>query len=191
MHRAAELEVAAQADGEVVEAAALAADGQEVGERLGRVVVAAVARVDDGHRRVHGRYHGRALLGVAHGDDVGVAADDADSVRHALALSRGGAASLGEAEHAAAELEHRGLEAEPRPRGGLEEERRELFILASLAVVLRVGDYLVRLVEQSGYLLGAEVEYVYKVSHFLPPIQLSSEGFARKAMSPGTVCAGI
>ena len=41
------------------------------------------------------------------------------------------------------------------------------------------------------YLLGAQVEYVYKVSHFLPPIQLSSEGSARKAMSPGTLCAGM
>ena len=92
---------------------------------------------------------------------------------------------------AAEELQHRGLEGKARAGRRLKEERREFFIFAPFPVLLGVGDYLVRLVEYLLYLLGAQVEYVYKVSHFLPPIQLSSEGSARKAMSPGTLCAGM
>ncbi len=77
MYRAPELEVTAETDGEVFKASHLAVDGQKVGERLRGVVVTAVAGVDDGHERVHGRHQRRALLGMAHGDDVAVAAHSA------------------------------------------------------------------------------------------------------------------
>ena len=44
-----ELQVTAKTDGEVVEAAQLAGDGEQVGEGLCRVAVAAVTGVDDRH----------------------------------------------------------------------------------------------------------------------------------------------
>ena len=51
------------------------------------MVVAAVPGVDDGHQRVPAGHQGRALLGVAHGDDVRVAGHGAHGVRHALPLA--------------------------------------------------------------------------------------------------------
>ena len=51
MDGAAEFQIAAQTDGQVIEAAFLAMDGQEIGEGLGRVIVPSVAGVDDGDGR--------------------------------------------------------------------------------------------------------------------------------------------
>ena len=109
--RAAELQVAAQTDRQIVQPPLFAVDGHEVGQRLRGVIVAAVARVDDRDLRVHGRDQRRALLGMAHGDDVAVAADDAHGVRDGLALGGGRALRRGDAEHLAAEREHRALKA--------------------------------------------------------------------------------
>ena len=83
---AAELQVAAQADGQVIQPALAAADGHQVGQGLGGVLVAAVAGVDDRDAGVAGGAQRCALLGVAHGHDVGIAGDHADGVGHALAL---------------------------------------------------------------------------------------------------------
>ncbi len=46
MYRAAELQVAAQADGQVIQPSHAAADGHDVRQGLGGVLVAAVARID-------------------------------------------------------------------------------------------------------------------------------------------------
>ena len=80
VYRAPELQVAAQPDGERVEPAQLALDGKEVGERLRRVEVSAVAGVDDRHIRAHGRHERGAFFWMAHGNDVGVAAHHGDGV---------------------------------------------------------------------------------------------------------------
>lgn len=47
MDRAAELQIAAEADREVVETPLFALDGQQVGQRLRGMGMAAVARIDD------------------------------------------------------------------------------------------------------------------------------------------------
>lgn len=49
MHRAAELKVSATADDQLVEPSLLAADGEQIRQRLRGVIMSAVARVDDGH----------------------------------------------------------------------------------------------------------------------------------------------
>ena len=54
-------------------------------EKLHRTV-AAVAGIDDRYLTELGGGVGSTLLGMAHGDDVGVAADSVDGVAHGLAL---------------------------------------------------------------------------------------------------------
>ena len=165
MHRAAELQVAAEADGEAAQPSLLAADGQQVGERLRRMAVAAVAGVDDRHGRLRGGGHRRALLRVAHRDDVGVAADRPHRVGHALALSRARAVCGGKAEHAAAQLEHRRLEAQPRAGTRFEEKSGELFARAGVREGRAVGDDAVRRVGQQLDFVIAQVGDVDQMTH--------------------------
>ena len=106
MDRASKLEVSAEADRQIVEAALFAVDCQKVWERLGRMVVSAVACVDDRNLRAHRSDKRRALLRVAHGNDVCVAADRAHRIRYALALCCGRAVSGREAECLTAQAQH-------------------------------------------------------------------------------------
>ena len=171
MHRATEFEVAAETDGEVFKASHLAVDGQKVGERLRGVVVTAVACVDDGHERVHGGDQRRALLGMAHGDDVAVAAHGADRVRHALALGGGRAFRLREAEHLPAEGEHRALKAQACAGGWLEEERGEDLAVALVRIGGGAVDDVAGGVHQLHDLLRGELhdvdEMAVHISYFL------------------------
>ena len=54
VHGTAEFEVAAEADGEIVESADLALDGQQVGQGLRGMRMRAVAGVDDRYTAVEG-----------------------------------------------------------------------------------------------------------------------------------------
>src|SRR6185436_14260142 len=76
--RAAVLEVADEGDLEVVEAAAPLPDRVEVEQRLRRMLVGAVAGVDDRLLGALGREAGRALARVADEHDVAVVLDHAD-----------------------------------------------------------------------------------------------------------------
>ena len=183
---AAKLEVAAEAHGQVVESPLLALDGEQVRERLRRVVVAAVTGVDDGDLGVHGGDERRALFRVAHGDDVGIAADGADGIGDALALRRGRAAGGREAEDLAAEREHGGLEAQARPGGGLKEQRGEDLAVALVGIGLRAGDDVVGLGDQFVDLLGAELQNVDQVVH----ISLFLQSKIRPRGHSGTAGAG-
>jgi hypothetical protein len=98
------------------------ADGQEVRQRLRRVQVAAVARVDDRNGRVLTGDARCSLLGVTHDDDVSVAGHRTDGVGDALALGDRAGRRFGEADHVAAEAEHGGLKAETGAGGGFVEE---------------------------------------------------------------------
>ncbi len=137
---AAEAEVAAEADGQVVDVAEFTVDGQQVGEGLRRVAVAAVAGVDDGHR---GDFRGgqrSALDGVAHGDDVGEAGQDADGVLDGFTLGDRRAGGVGETEDLSAEFLHGGGKAQARTRAGLVEEGGEFLVGHRLIVLLGMFD---------------------------------------------------
>ena len=162
---AAELEVAAEAHGQVVEAPLFTVDGEKVGQRLGRVVVTAVARVDDGDLGVHGGDQRRALLGVTHGDDVSIAADGAHRVGNALALGGGRTAGGREAQHLAAETEHRGLKAQARAGRGLKEERCEDLAVALVCVGVGVVDDVVGRGDHIVDLLGGQLQNVDQMLH--------------------------
>ena len=85
------------------------------------MLVGAVAAVDDGHGGELAGQARRAFLGMTHHHRVGVGADDLDGVRQGFAFLGAGVAPVGEADDAAAQPLHRGLEGQTGAGGGLEE----------------------------------------------------------------------
>ena len=106
MDGATEAQVAAETDRDPVDVSQFALDGQQVGQGLRRVAVAAVAGVDDGDGRHFGGIELRAFDVVTHRDEFGEAADHAHRVLYRLALAHGRTAGVGETEHVAAQLHH-------------------------------------------------------------------------------------
>ena len=180
MHRAAELQVAAQADGHPADFPPLAADGEHVGEGLGGVLVAAVPGVDNGDVGVAGGHIGGALLKVAHGGDVGVAGNHADGVGNALPLGGGAAARRGEPQHLAPQAHHGGLEAQTGAGAGLVEQGGQNLAVAGVGVLCRAGQDVLRQREQPVRLLAGEIQRVDKVSHKVPSFPKSSLYIPRK-----------
>ena len=86
MYGAPELEVAADADRHVVESALDGADGHQVGERLGRMLMSAVTRVDDRDLGDKGGNVRCTLLRMADRCNISETGDDTDRVRYTLAL---------------------------------------------------------------------------------------------------------
>lgn len=109
MDGAAVLEVAGEGDGQAGDGAELLADGEEVEEGLGRVLHAAVAAVDDGHRGELGGGGGGGFVRVAEDDGVAVAAEGADAVLEGFAFLRAGVGG-GDGDGSTAEALHGGVE---------------------------------------------------------------------------------
>ena len=99
MDGAAKLQIAAQTNGQIIQPAHAAADGHQVGQGLGGVLVTTVTGVDHRNAGVAGSTQRCALLGVAHGNDIGIAGHHPDGVGHALALGGAGHVLAGEAQH--------------------------------------------------------------------------------------------
>ena len=165
MYRSAIFQVAAEAHGKVAKSSLFAVDGQKVCQRLGGMAVTAVARVDDGNACIGRRHIGCALLGVTHGDNIGVAADNLGGIGNALALGcrRGGC--LGKADDASAQLQHRRLKAETRASGRLKEQRCQLFAAASLAVLFGRCNNILGNRDQLLDLGGGQILYIDQMSH--------------------------
>ena len=133
------------------------------------MIVAAVTGVDDGDAGRPGGNVGRALLGVAHGDDVGVAADHPGGVGHALALGGGGGTGFAEAQHRAAQLQHGGLEAQAGAGGRLKEQGGQLLVGASVPVVFGVGNDVLGGGDQLVQLVNAQFQDAVQTSHAFAP----------------------
>ena len=155
---AAVFQVAAQADGQVVQPSHFPGDGQKVSQGLGGMVVHTVTGVDDGNRGVPGGHEGGTVHGVPDGHDIRVAGDDLGGIRHALALGGRGGIGGGKAQDAAAQLQHGGLEAQPGPGGGLIEEGGQLLIFAALPVRFRVGNDVLGGGDEAVQLLHAKIQ---------------------------------
>ena len=97
MDGASEFQIAAKANGKAIQTPLLPVDGQKVCQGLGGVVVTTVTCIDDGHLTELSGGIRRALLGMAHGDDVGIAADGVDGVPHSFTLGGGAGIGFGEA----------------------------------------------------------------------------------------------
>ena len=176
MDRTAEFQVAAEADRHVVETPLLALDRQKVRKGLRRVAVAAVARIDDRNSGVLRSYERRALLEVAHGDNVRETADHTYGVRHGFAFRHGRRIGVRKADDAAPQLHHGGGETQAGAGRRLVKERRQLAPLARFAVFGAVGD---DIFGQRHDLFGfghRQVGRVNQVSHRL--FHLSKSGFA-------------
>ena len=169
VHRPAIFQIAAQTDGQIVQPPHFPGNGQKIGQGLGGMVVAAVPRVDDGNGGCLGGDVGRALPGVAHGDDVCVAADNFRGVCHAFALGGGGGAGFAEADDAAPQLQHGGLEAQTGSGGGFKKQGRQLFVGAFVPVGLRMVDDVPGGGDEPVQLFHAQVQNADDASHALPP----------------------
>ena len=128
--------------------------------------------IDDGDAGCPGGDVGRALFGMAHGDDVRIAADGVDRVTHRLALGAGAGVGFGKAQHAAAQGQHGRLKAEPGAGGGLEKQGGQLLAVAGVTVLCRVCDDILRRGNELVNLLHREVGYIDKVSHGAIPLCL-------------------
>lgn len=102
-------------------------DRVEIQQRLGRMLAAAVTRVDDGHRAVSGGAFRGPDLVVTQRDHVRVVfAQDADGVLEALALDgRGKLACVLRGHHAHSKVLGRRAEGHPRPGGRLVEDAEQ------------------------------------------------------------------
>ena len=125
MDGAAAFEIAGNRDLHVLEALVLRLQREQVAQRLRRVLVAAVAAVDDGNLRIFGRQPRRAVARMADDDDVGVVGNDPDRVGEAFAFGRGTYRRIGAGDIGAAQPQHGALERQPRARRRLVEQARQ------------------------------------------------------------------
>ena len=102
--------------------------------------MAAISGVDDRHAGLGRGDERRALLGVAHGDDVGVTADRTHGVGHALTLGSRRTGRLRKPQHLPAQFVHSRLKAQPRAGRGLEKQGRQFFAVAAFSVGSRMRD---------------------------------------------------
>ena len=165
MHGTAELQVTAEAHRQIVHMAFFLVNGHQVRQRLGGVVVAAVTGVDHRHQRVLRCHQRRALLGVAHGDDVAVGADHPDGVRHALALGGGGAGGGGKAQHLSAKGQHGALKAQAGTGGRLKEQRCQDLAVALMGIFGGMLHNIAARFYQLVDLLGGELHNVDQIFH--------------------------
>ena len=88
MNRAAKLQVAAKSDRHVIKPSLQRLYGHEICQSLCRMLVAAITRVDNRYARKLTGNHRCTFLGMTHGNNVGIAGNDANRVGDALSFAR-------------------------------------------------------------------------------------------------------
>jgi hypothetical protein len=122
VHRSAVEKITQEGDGQALDSSKLLTDGEEIQEGLGRVLLAAVATVDDGNRAVLlGSMH-TALLGVTEDNGITVASQSSESVLKSLTLLDRRVGS-GNGDGAATKTLHSSIERSRGASGRLVEER--------------------------------------------------------------------
>ena len=165
MDGAAELQIAAQADGQVIQPTHPGADGHQIGHGLGGVLVAAVTGIDDRDAGVAGSAERRTLFGMAHCHDIGIAGDHTDGICNAFSLGSAADGLAREAEDMSAEVQHRGLKRKTGTGGRLVEQSSQLFVGGHVLIGSRVGADAVGQVQQRGDLLLAEIQGIDEMAH--------------------------
>ena len=84
MNGSAELQVTAETYCKVIEASLFTLYRKQIGKRLRRVIVSAVAGIDDRHACIECCYKRRSLFRVPHCDNIRVAANHFYGIRNAL-----------------------------------------------------------------------------------------------------------
>ena len=169
MYGASEFQVAAQTDRQMVQPSLQAADGHQIRQRLGGMLMTAIACIDDGDAGKGCCDHGSALFGMAHGADIRIAGNDADGVSNAFPFGGGGGCRIGEAEHASAKIQHGGLKAQPGSGTGFIEAGGEFFprtgVREGNRILFNIGSEL----KQPVQLLYGKIKRVHQMSHVLSP----------------------
>ena len=101
------------------------AQREQIAQRLRRMLMRAVAAVDDRHLRIFRGEPRRAVARMADDDDVGVVGNHADRVGETFALGGGAHRRIGAGNIGAAEPQHGAFERQPRAGRGLVEQARE------------------------------------------------------------------
>ena len=96
--------------------------------------MAAVAGVDHRDGGVEGGYQGGAFLGVAHGTDVRIAGDHADSVGYAFALGGRAGGGRRKAKNTAAEIQHGSFKTQAGSGAWLIKKGRYLFTVTNMGI---------------------------------------------------------
>ena len=159
------LQVAAQADDQVVQPAHLSVDGQQVGQGLGGVLMATVTGIDHRDGSTTACHVGSAFLGMAHGNDVGIVADGLCGVRNAFTLGSGGRTGLGEAQHIAAQLQHSCFEAKTGTGGGFKEQGGQGLMLAGIPISFGMGGNILSGGDQRIQLRNGKIQNRNQASH--------------------------
>ena len=102
MYGTAEFQVTAQTNGKIIQIAVEAADGLQVGQGLGGMLMSTVTGIDHGNQGFLCGYHGSAFLGMAHSADVRIAGDDADGIGYTFSFRSRRGSRIGEADDSAA-----------------------------------------------------------------------------------------
>ena len=148
VHGAAEGQIAAQADGQVGDAAEAGLQGGQIGQGLRRMHVPAIAGVDDRHGCGTGGNERRSFLRMTDGDDVHVVGDGLQRVGDGLTLGDGRELCARETDHLAAESQHGGFEAQTSARARLIKQSGEHPAFAGVRHFLTMGIDVLRFTEQ-------------------------------------------
>ena len=137
MHRASVLQVAYHHDVDIVEPSLRLFDREEVKQRLARVLVRAVACIDDRHFGNFTCVAGRSFDIVAHDDHVAIIRNDRDRVVERFTFRYTGVRRVRKSDDASAQVVDRTFETEPRAGGRFKEERCDNF--AGKHLLVRIG----------------------------------------------------
>ena len=163
------LQVAAQTDGQIVQPAHLPGNGQQVRQGLGGMEMTAVTGVDDGNGGITGCHIGCTLFGMAHSDNIGIAADDFGGVGNALALGGGGGAGFAESDDAATQLQHSRLKAQAGTGGGFKEQGSQLLVGALVLVGFGIGYDITGSGDKIIQLFNGKIQNIDQTSHAFAP----------------------
>ena len=132
MHRPAVFHIPAKSDRQALQRTLFIRKRHKVGERLRRVQMPAVARVDNGAFGIKRRGKRRAFHRIAHHDQVRVAADNANGVFQALPLCNRRIGRVVKADNLATETQHSSLEGHLRTCRRLVKQRRHDLTMAGV-----------------------------------------------------------
>ena len=184
MHRASVTQISAEPHRQVVQSSLFSLYGQQVRQGLGGMIVSAVAGIDHGHRRMSDSHRRGAFLRVAHGKNIHIARHHGDGIGKTFPFGCGAGVRIGKAQHIAPQGQHRRFKAESGSGGRLEKEGGKGLMLHGILIPFGMGVHLLRQIHHPFDFPGGQVQNIQKMLHACSfPIQLSSEGLSRKAIS--------
>ena len=134
------------------------------------MLVAAVTRVDQRALDLGGCCGGRALTGMAHGDDIRIALDHAGGVGHRFALGGAGGIGRRKTQHLAAQPEHCGFEAQAGAGAGFKKQGGQDLAVTFVGVGGGVVDDAVGQSKQLVDLGGGKIQRTDQFLHKVVPL---------------------